>query len=73
MFFSGFIKRSSMKQSNTKEDKNPILEGTGKNRIDKSSTDNNEKSYPLPSTKDKQYKDQPEFIEPEPNKKDEQA
>lgn len=67
-----------MKQSNTKADKkpsdvNPVLEGTGKNRINKSSTDSKEKSYPLPSTKDKQYKDQPEFIEPEPNKKDEQA
>jgi hypothetical protein len=52
------------------KDHDKIKEGTGDNSINRDpKEDEKRKSYPKLNEKDQQFKDQPEFIDPEPNKK----
>jgi len=65
----------AQKPEDNKKDKktdNKIREGSADEysiNQEKKATD--ERSYPKPSDKDTQYKDQPEFIDNEPNRKNE--
>jgi hypothetical protein len=62
------------KPEENKKDKQPdnkIREGSGDDRIHREVKETDRKSYPKPSEKDTQYKDQPEFIDNEPNRKNE--
>lgn len=56
-----------------KKDKHPndkIREGRGDDHIHREKKDSNRKSYPQPSKQDEQFKNQPEFLNNEPNRTD---
>lgn len=62
------------KREEKKKDKRPdnkIREGSGDDSIHSETKQTDRRSYPKPSEKDTQYKDQPEFIDNEPNRKNE--
>jgi len=64
----------AQKPDNNKKDKkndNKIREGSD-DSIHREVKESNRQSYPKPDEKDTQYKDQPEFIDNEPNRKDEE-
>jgi hypothetical protein len=52
-----------------KQPDNKIREGSGDNSIHSETKQTDRRFYPKPSEKDTQYKDQPEFIDNEPNRK----
>lgn len=53
--------------NNTKQEgENPVREGTP-NSISEEKSKKEKQQYPFPSKEDKQYKDQPEFIDPGSN------
>ena len=58
------------KDKNKEMPENPIREGTEEYSINKDAGNTDRKSYPKLKKQDQRYKDQPEFIDNEPNKKD---
>ncbi|QEC69495.1 hypothetical protein FRZ67_20130 [Panacibacter ginsenosidivorans] len=59
------MKNTDAQKKNTGKE-NPVREGKP-NSIADNKTQQDKKQYPYPSEKDKQYKDQPEFIDPGSN------
>lgn len=54
-------------------DENKIREGTEDYSIHQERKDTDQQSYPKLSTKDQRYKDQPEFLDNNPNKLEEES
>jgi hypothetical protein len=59
------------KDKNKEVPENKIREGTEDYSINKDPKGTDRESYPKLKKQDQQYKDQPEFIDNDPNKKDE--
>jgi hypothetical protein len=61
------------KDKNNKNQENKIREGTDDYAINNDPRGTDRESYPKLKKQDQRYKDQPEFIDNEPNRKDDNS